>query len=299
MTTEMKGPIVPEGLNLGELERRANEARARYLQGREVSDGEPSKGIIAVVAFETACVECGAPVQSTRVERGGRPAGPSARTCDGCLNKAHATPKPLDVHTALDDLGFNVRRHGRLTLRDFDGVPCRRGGGESLDVTGVVSGWLTAVLHARPWDEVESLYLTGPTGTGKSQLMCSMARYLLDASYPTRSIVFVRARAWINEIQDRYGTGTVDAYVDRFRKAGVLFIDDAGCEKLSLDAFRYVEDVLDAREGHPTVWSSNDGPDALVDYWAAGTGARTDRFRSRLANFRFVEFEGKDRRFER
>lgn len=301
-----KPPALPPGLDMAALEATVEGMKRR---GQSLPDKGPSRpeGLDPIgsevspeeIPVEVKCLGCGTKFAAIATRLGERTFAP--KWCDGCVAADRAKlvdRSPLDVLGTLDLLGFNVRRHGNRTLADFDDVEVDDPDApEKAKLGAVARGWCTRVLNLRPWDESTSLYLTGPTGTGKSQLMCSMARFLLEASYPRNAIVFVRARAWVGEIQDRYGTGTVDAYLDRFRRAGVLFVDDAGCEKVSIDAFRHVEDVLDAREGWPTVWSSNDGPEELVNHWADGTGARTDRFRSRLAGFEFIEFPEGDRRF--
>lgn len=239
---------------------------------------------------ETAvCRQCGDEFRSIVTAFGGREL--RSYDCDPCLREAQAgvPATARDPLIDLERIGLNVRRHGRLTLEQLEA-----GGAEDI---AALRTWCDTVLALKPWQEVRAKYLVGPTGTGKTQRMAAMARYLLERGYPASRIVFDRGRALVTSIQDAYGGGKVDAVLDRRRKAGVWFFDDAGTEKVTPDAFRIVEDILDAREGHPTVWSSNDGPEDLVDRWADGAEVATHRFRSRLAIFEFEKVDGNDRRF--
>jgi len=212
----------------------------------------------------------------------------SASYCDACLAREDAiTEAPaVDIGSALAGIGINVRRHGSLNIWDLDDATAH-----------AADEFVTRTIEADPLDAIDGLYLHGPTGTGKTQALASIARALIRSGYPEKRIVFDRARAFITTVQDRYSGGSVDEVIDRRRNAGVWLLDDVGTEKLTPDAFRIIEDILDHRDGHPMVWTSNLTPDELVAAWAGVT--HTDRFRSRLATFRFLEVAGSDRRFSR
>lgn len=211
--------------------------------------------------------------------------------CPDCMARvqddAHelAEPKADRILVDLDALGVNVRRHGHLSLDDLGGSP----------PVQAARAFVQATLAAGDWQEVDGLYLHGPTGTGKSQVAVSVVRALLEAGVPVRQIVYDRGRAMITQLQDRYGTGTVDEFSERRRRARVWVYEDAGTEKLTADAFRVLEDVLDRREGCPTLITSNYDRETMANRWAEQEGWL--RLRSRLAPYRSVKMDGADRRW--
>ena len=252
---------------------------------------QPGVGTETEVA---ACIDCGQPFERevTLIE-GRRIAYPRCSVCDvriGEENRAHAeriadAQSPKASFARLAAAGVNVRKFGHLTLETM---------GKSLAQSAALT-FALEVKRAGPWDFVRGLYVAGPTGVGKSQLAVSTLRELLEAGYQGR-IVFDRARALITTIQDRYGTGTVEQVEAQRRTAGVWCLDDIGTEKPTADAFRILEDMLDAREGHPTILTSNLTPVELAEHWSAIDVQ--GRLRSRLGpqNYRAVVIEGDDRR---
>ena len=188
----------------------------------------------------------------------------------------------------MEALGVNMREHGRLTLADMDAAP-------EVSQAGKVMAWCDEVEALGAYDSMDALYLVGDTGVGKSQLAVSAMRYLLERCYPERRIVYDRARAFVTTIQDRYGTGTVDRVIDKRRRAGLWVLDDLGTERHTDDSFRIIEDIMDRRMGHPTIWTSNLTPEQLGERWSEQAGH--ERFQSRLAGFRFLTIKGDDRRF--
>lgn len=195
-----------------------------------------------------------------------------------------AVAEGASIESRLQALGVNVRRHGHMELDEMgpDAEPA--------------DSFVQDVIGAGRWDYVQGLYLSGPTGTGKTQMAVATIRSLLEAGYGGR-IVFDRSRALVTTVQDRYGTGTVDPVTDERRKADLWVLDDIGTEKPTADAFRILEDILDAREGHPTILTSNRRPGELAEAWADADSV--GRFRSRIGpqNYREVQLTGKDRRF--
>jgi chromosomal replication initiation ATPase DnaA len=198
-----------------------------------------------------------------------------------------ATPR-TDILDRMDKLGINVRMHGRLTLSDMGHGPGRDAAMEFID----------AFLSSGKYEPTTGLYIHGITGTGKSQLAVSIIRQLLAVgSLHSNGVIYDRARALVTQIQDRYTTGKVDEFSEARARTRLWVYEDAGTEKLTPDAFRIVEDILDRREGHATIITSNLSRPKLVAQW--GDVAIVDRFRSRLALFKSVELTGSDRRFQR
>lgn len=243
------------------------------------------------------CRGCGADYEAAMV--GGRMV---PTYCPACMARLDGEPldgerRPWRILEDLDALGLNVQRHGHLTLGPHAGQPA------TLDILGGAPGveavrrFVASVLQAGPWRATEPMYLFGPTGTGKSQAVFSAVRALLEAGVPRGDIVYDRGRAMVIQLQDRYGTGRVDEFSERRRRARVWVYEDAGTEKLTADAFRIFEDILDAREGRASLMTSNYSREDMANRWADQDGWA--RLRSRLGPWTAVEMGGADLRFRR
>jgi DNA replication protein DnaC len=186
--------------------------------------------------------------------------------------------------SALETLGVNVRRHGHVQLHELQHAEAR----------ARLEAFATEVVQAGRWAETRSLYLWGPTGTGKSQAAVAAIRALIVAGMPPRRMVYDRGRALVTQLQDRYTTGHVDEFSEARRTALLWVYEDAGTEKLTPDSFRVLEDILDRREGCPTIITTNLSREDFSQRWSVVTG--WERLRSRLGPYVAVEFKGMDRR---
>ena len=193
-------------------------------------------------------------------------------------------PTQEQVFQMMDELGINVRRHGHIGINEMEPAPVRK----------ELASFLEGVVKAGPWTEANTLYLWGPTGTGKSQAAVAVVGELLRRGMPRRRIIYDRGRAMITQLQDRYKTGHVDEFSEVRRKCGLWVYEDAGTEKVTPDAFRVLEDVLDAREGKPTIITTNQSRHFFAERWRQIDG--WERLQSRLGPYRAIEFKGVDRR---
>ena len=262
-----------------DLQRKLDRLREGTLSPQARGLSKSTSMEIQTSEIDAICHECQQQFRTSATTFDGKTL--HATVCADCSAKGDVdTSAPVDSMERLAALGFNVKKHGSVAIDDL----------------GIRSAlpFADRLLGLKKWQSMDSIFMHGTTGTGKTQAMFSIARYLIESGYKGR-IVFDRARAFITTVQDAYGGGKVDAVIESRRNAGIWLFDDAGCEKLTPDAFRIVEDILDARDGHPMVWTSNYDPDELCQRWAAT--ADVQRFRSRLSTFRVVEVAGVDRRF--
>jgi len=251
-------------------------------------------------ARETVTCDCGAEYDAEVSTVGGfRIVSPP--TCEPCKAKARGAPGVVvpatddDILSELDAMGANVYEHAVLRRGPNAGQP------GTLDNLGDSPGvwaaraFVESVLSAERWQSVDSLWIHGPTGNGKSQIQFAVLWALLKAGVPSREIVYDRGRSIVTQLQDRYTTGTVDEFSRTRGRARVWVYDDAGTEKLTPDAFRVFEDILDRRQGRASLVSSNDSREDTANRWMGQGG--WERLRSRLAPFKSVAMTGADWRF--
>jgi len=239
------------------------------------------------------CRQCGEAFVARTLTLAGRPLY-DPRDCLPCSRSQPVVVEgePDTDHRILRrmaDVGVNVRKHGHCTLENWisdDDRPrdaCR--------------GFVEDVRSAGRFEAVQSLYLCGTNGTGKTHLAVGTIRALLEAD-PSTPVIFDRAERLMTDVRDTYGTGKTGRTLDRRERTLVWVMDDLGAENAASDVLRIITDLMSAREGWPTVVTSNYRPDELVNRFRAST-TDWERLVSRLAsqNFRAVAVKGEDHRF--
>lgn len=189
----------------------------------------------------------------------------------------------------LQEVGVNPRSHGKVGLSEFDG----RENPEALQAS---EEFVEILGKAGAFDYIRGLFLAGPTGVGKTHLGVGITRELLLQGWDPKAVIFERSGKLVAEIQTAYSTGGAMALMKKREDASLWVLDDLGAEKPTPDVVRIFTELLAAREGHPTVITSNLTPRALLDRYA-----EFERVVSRLgiACFRTVEMKGRDRRYRR
>ena len=282
-------------------------ARERVESERSDPAHSSEKPKTEFIEERVTCFDCGGDFNRTYLEIGGaRVPGLTPIRCDACSVDEEETPTPpseaanreASIETLLDKAGINVRRHGRCTLEPgkirgvhFDTSEC---GTEPLDEA---RQFLDETLHAGKWGAVRGLLLMGTLGSGKTHLAAAIVRStLLCPRIQTDQVIFDRADRLITMIQDTYGTGKTSQILEAREHAHLLVIDDLGREKATPDTLRILVDLINAREAHPTVITSNYEPTGLVARWDGSEGWQ--RLASRLGpqNYRHVTVHGSDRR---
>lgn len=208
--------------------------------------------------------------------------------------EAEVNPKrdpEREVLAAMEKAGGNPFAFGLWTLDNFPARPWQE------KALTAAREWTTAVLDARDrYDKVRGLYLVGPTGTAKSQILHCVMRALLEAGMkPGTDVIFDDSLSLIERIQGTYGSDdSTWALLESRIAARVWVLDDFMAEKPSDDVIRKLTLILNRREGKPTGVTSNYMPTELRD-----RHREAFRMLSRFgtAQFRIVKVEGDDMRF--
>ena len=140
-----------------------------------------------------------------------------------------------------------------------------------------------------------SLYITGPYGSGKTHLACSIAKAAIDAG---QSVRFENSKRLITEIQGTYGGKRTDA-LERAYGCRVLVLDDLGKEQPTEYSIAMLYEVIDARyaAGKPIVVTTNFERDELLSRLARRDAATAEAIVSRLCdNVAVLRMGGGDRR---
>jgi len=159
-------------------------------------------------------------------------------------------------------------------------------------------------IDAATWQSVQpflagkSLYLWGPTGSGKTHLAIALMREDWIAK-PSRRPVFVKAPMMLLEIRKAFSTppseqtgDSEQAIINRYSTADLLVVDDIGTEKVSDWAIQTLSVIIDQRysEMRRTLVTSNLSLEDLSNRIG-------DRTASRLYGMSaIVKLSGSDRR---
>ena len=109
-----------------------------------------------------------------------------------------------------------------------------------------------------PWDN--NLFIHGPSGTGKTHLLCALAISIVSAIYVPADDIIARIKRSFDH-RDEHETDIIEEY----RKARCLIIDDVGATRItdwSASVFHMILDKRYGDESH-TIVSSNYDLDSL------------------------------------
>jgi DNA replication protein DnaC len=168
---------------------------------------------------------------------------------------------------------------------------------EAITDVPAVLDWVKA-FHADPAN-APSLLLLGVTGCGKTHAAYAAVRAATTLSLPTRAGAF-RSPTWqamtyaemTASLRPRGRDYDPEAVLERYRKVGLLFIDDLGTAKLTEFTEEATYRLINGRyeDMRPSIFTSNLAADALRDVIG-------DRIASRLAETCVrVVLDGPDRR---
>jgi hypothetical protein len=120
-------------------------------------------------------------------------------------------------------------------------------------------------VAAEPGERYNPLYVHGGAGTGKSELLATLAR-ALQRERPDLPLAFTSGERFAAELIDALARNQVDSWRGRYRRARVLVIDDVDAlvdtERAQQELFHLYDDVR--RAGGQLVFSAAQPPRALL-----------------------------------
>lgn len=136
----------------------------------------------------------------------------------------------------------------------------------------------------------ETVFVTGPCGTGKTHLVCAYLNYrIMQGKMAMR---FVNATDLLLRIKESYSSKVSEKeFIKEFLKSEVLVIDDIGAERITDNVKQLWYQIINERYNrmHPTIYTSNMGLQEIYD-------THGERISSRLSHGDFIKVEGPDQR---
>jgi chromosomal replication initiator protein len=140
-------------------------------------------------------------------------------------------------------------------------------------------------VAAHPGDKYNPLFVHGEPGSGRSVLLAALGNEI-QAAHPDAVVAFVEGPAFAEELIAAIGRNRADSFRARWRRAGILILDDvdalAGTERAQEELF-HLFDVLQ-RAGAQLIFSAAQPPRAIHGL--------EDRLRTRLESGLVVELRG-------
>lgn len=136
----------------------------------------------------------------------------------------------------------------------------------------------------RPGEQYNPLFLHGPADGVRSALLGAAARRMAD-THPARDVAYLRADDFVEELIEALEQNQVDAWRERYRRAGALFLDGVEALEQTERAQDEVFHLFDAllRSGAQLVFGATVAPAELERL--------EDRLRTRLASGLVAEVE--------
>lgn len=128
---------------------------------------------------------------------------------------------------------------------------------------------LMSLALSRWVEEGTSILVTGPTGSGKSWLACSLAQY---ACRRGRSALYLRVPRLAEELRMLHGNGGFARWLATVARTDVLLLDDWGMAALDGPTRSDLMEIIDDRAGTRATIVTSQLP---IEHWHAWIGDAT------------------------
>jgi DNA replication protein DnaC len=166
-----------------------------------------------------------------------------------------------EVHLRHDKRRARLLKEARLKYPQaaIEDIDTRAGRG--LDRRAVMSLALGEWISAG-----HAVFITGPTGAGKSWLACALAQYACRRGH---SACYQRVPRLGEELRMRHGNGTFGKWLTQLAKTDVLLLDDWGMSALDSQTRADLLEIIDDRAGSRATIITSQLP---IEHWHAWIG---------------------------
>ncbi len=138
-----------------------------------------------------------------------------------------------------------------------------------------------------PGSKYNPLYLYGGVGLGKTHLVQSIGKYILEQN-PDARVLYISSDQWVNQLISKIQKGQMDEFRNTFRNLDVLLVDDiqfiAGKERTQEEFFHTFNELFHAEK--QIVISSDQFPKDIKKL--------EDRLKSRFASGLIADIQAAD-----
>ena len=115
----------------------------------------------------------------------------------------------------------------------------------------------------------QTIFITGPTGAGKSWLGCALAQYACRRGH---SVYYQRVPRLTEDLKIRHGNGTFGKWLIQIAKTDVLLLDDWGMTGLDAHTRADLLELIDDRAASKATIITSQLP---IEHWHAWIGDAT------------------------
>lgn len=156
------------------------------------------------------------------------------------------------------------------------------------------------ITQNKEWKKNSGLFITGKKGTGKTHLLCSIAKELIKRHIGY--FCFITVDDLLSEIKDSYNIKSEEEKMTELQlrkyyseEMNYLFLDDFGAEQITDWSLRYLDSLINARYGNlkPTFFSTNLTFKQVEKIYGSRIVSRIEEV------CHLIQLDGKDRRKEK
>ena len=187
----------------------------------------------------------------------------------------HADIAPTDLVGLLTEAEWTERENRRLTSRLREARFREQATVEAVDYThkrGLKKSQILDLAHGSWIQAHQNLIVSGPTGVGKTFLVCALGHQACRSGY---RVLYTRASRFFGDLNKARLDGTYPRLLQRIQKAQVLILDDFDSAPLDGNERRDLREVMDDRydlastlvtsQMEPSHWHTFIGDETLAD----------------------------------